>query len=138
MACTDLTYKCKNNKCISKKNPECDDKPDCDDRSDEENCGMTSKRFCCRAPFRSNWFLSPTRCTTSCDRPAAHPLLSSQTAGRERSSLRVSLADRTPRTGSFRGRSASTSRTGDTCAERPSSARRGSSLPPTACRTKEA
>ncbi|XP_030601164.1 ST14 transmembrane serine protease matriptase a [Archocentrus centrarchus] len=36
--CTDLTYKCKNNKCISKVNPECDGVKDCEDNSDEENC----------------------------------------------------------------------------------------------------
>ncbi|XP_013871339.1 ST14 transmembrane serine protease matriptase a [Austrofundulus limnaeus] len=36
--CTDLTYKCKDNTCISKTNPECDDVPDCNDRSDEKNC----------------------------------------------------------------------------------------------------
>lgn len=39
VSCTDLTYKCKNNKCISKVNPECDGTPDCEDGSDEESCG---------------------------------------------------------------------------------------------------
>lgn len=39
VSCTELTYKCKNNKCISKVNPECDGTPDCEDGSDEENCG---------------------------------------------------------------------------------------------------
>ena len=38
--CTELTYKCKNNLCISKVNPECDGQDDCEDKSDEENCGM--------------------------------------------------------------------------------------------------
>lgn len=38
VSCTDFTYKCKDNKCISKLNPECDGTPDCGDGSDEENC----------------------------------------------------------------------------------------------------
>ncbi|XP_071768609.2 ST14 transmembrane serine protease matriptase a [Centroberyx gerrardi] len=38
MRCNDLTYKCKNNKCISKVNPECDGTSDCEDGSDEANC----------------------------------------------------------------------------------------------------
>ncbi|XP_061136066.1 ST14 transmembrane serine protease matriptase a [Syngnathus typhle] len=45
MACTDLTYKCKNNKCISKVNPECDDTQDCEDGSDEENCNCGRSKF---------------------------------------------------------------------------------------------
>lgn len=45
MTCTDLTYRCKNNKCISKVNPECDGTKDCDDGSDEENCGMFKKQI---------------------------------------------------------------------------------------------
>lgn len=44
ISCTDLTYRCKNNKCISKVNPECDGTQDCDDGSDEENCGMLQAR----------------------------------------------------------------------------------------------
>lgn len=40
--CTDLTYKCSNNKCISKVNPECDGTPDCEDGSDEANCGTSA------------------------------------------------------------------------------------------------
>lgn len=43
VGCTDFTYKCKDNKCISKVNPECDGTPDCGDGSDEENCGMSQK-----------------------------------------------------------------------------------------------
>uniref|UniRef100_A0A8C6KS70 ST14 transmembrane serine protease matriptase a n=1 Tax=Nothobranchius furzeri TaxID=105023 RepID=A0A8C6KS70_NOTFU len=43
VTCTSLTYKCNNNKCISKVNPECDGTPDCEDNSDEENCGMSDK-----------------------------------------------------------------------------------------------
>lgn len=38
VSCTDFTYKCKDNKCISKVNPECDGMTDCGDGSDEENC----------------------------------------------------------------------------------------------------
>ncbi|KAK2846663.1 hypothetical protein Q5P01_009662 [Channa striata] len=43
--CTDLTYKCKNDMCISKVNPECDGTPDCEDGSDEENCDCGKNRF---------------------------------------------------------------------------------------------
>ncbi|XP_054650729.1 ST14 transmembrane serine protease matriptase a [Dunckerocampus dactyliophorus] len=43
--CTDLTYKCKNDKCISKVNPECDGTQDCEDGSDEENCECGRSRF---------------------------------------------------------------------------------------------
>ncbi|KAM3616412.1 uncharacterized protein V6R79_017500 [Siganus canaliculatus] len=45
VSCTDLTYKCKNNKCISKVNPECDGTRDCDDGSDEENCDCGRSMF---------------------------------------------------------------------------------------------
>ncbi|XP_054598570.1 ST14 transmembrane serine protease matriptase a [Nothobranchius furzeri] len=45
VTCTSLTYKCNNNKCISKVNPECDGTPDCEDNSDEENCDCGKKRF---------------------------------------------------------------------------------------------
>ncbi|XP_075459469.1 suppressor of tumorigenicity 14 protein homolog [Ascaphus truei] len=41
--CTDYIYKCKNNECITKNNPECDGEKDCSDGSDEVatmcNCG---------------------------------------------------------------------------------------------------
>ncbi|KAM4651686.1 suppressor of tumorigenicity 14 protein [Discoglossus pictus] len=42
--CTAFTYKCRNNQCITKKNPECDGENDCSDGSDEDatttcNCG---------------------------------------------------------------------------------------------------
>ncbi|CAL8351935.1 unnamed protein product [Lota lota] len=43
--CTDLSYKCKNNLCISKVNPECDGQKDCEDGSDEENCDCGRSRF---------------------------------------------------------------------------------------------
>lgn len=44
-SCNDLTFKCKNNKCISKVNPECDGTKDCEDGSDEENCGMSQSPY---------------------------------------------------------------------------------------------
>uniref|UniRef100_A0A665V7J1 Suppressor of tumorigenicity 14 protein homolog n=1 Tax=Echeneis naucrates TaxID=173247 RepID=A0A665V7J1_ECHNA len=44
-SCTDFTYKCKNNQCISKSNPECDGTPDCEDGSDEENCDCGRSMF---------------------------------------------------------------------------------------------
>ncbi|XP_077397964.1 ST14 transmembrane serine protease matriptase a [Festucalex cinctus] len=45
VACTDLTFRCKNNKCISKINPECDDIKDCDDGSDEDDCDCGRSKF---------------------------------------------------------------------------------------------
>uniref|UniRef100_A0A667XAX5 Suppressor of tumorigenicity 14 protein homolog n=1 Tax=Myripristis murdjan TaxID=586833 RepID=A0A667XAX5_9TELE len=41
----DLTYRCKNNKCINKVNPECDGTSDCDDGSDEANCDCGRNLF---------------------------------------------------------------------------------------------
>ncbi|XP_036005531.1 suppressor of tumorigenicity 14 protein homolog [Fundulus heteroclitus] len=45
LRCTDDTYKCKNNKCINKVNPECDGTADCEDGSDEENCDCGMKQI---------------------------------------------------------------------------------------------
>lgn len=45
VTCTDQTYKCKNDKCISKINPECDGQKDCEDASDEENCDCGRSSF---------------------------------------------------------------------------------------------
>ncbi|XP_032361793.1 ST14 transmembrane serine protease matriptase a [Etheostoma spectabile] len=45
VSCTDLTYKCSNNICISKVNPECDGTPDCSDGSDEQNCDCGTAMF---------------------------------------------------------------------------------------------
>ncbi|KAJ6656062.1 hypothetical protein lerEdw1_004468 [Lerista edwardsae] len=36
--CQEYTYKCRNNLCVSKTNPECDGVQDCGDNSDEDNC----------------------------------------------------------------------------------------------------
>ncbi|XP_034771906.2 transmembrane protease serine 7-like [Acipenser ruthenus] len=41
--CTNITYKCKNDVCIRKRNAKCDGVPDCADRSDESSCGCGSK-----------------------------------------------------------------------------------------------
>ncbi|XP_055003963.1 ST14 transmembrane serine protease matriptase a [Boleophthalmus pectinirostris] len=45
VTCTETTYKCKNNMCISKVNPECDGEKDCEDGSDEENCDCGQSSF---------------------------------------------------------------------------------------------
>lgn len=45
VSCTDLTYKCKDNTCLSKVNPECDGTQDCEDGSDEENCDCGRSMF---------------------------------------------------------------------------------------------
>ncbi|XP_070622001.1 suppressor of tumorigenicity 14 protein [Erythrolamprus reginae] len=38
VTCQSYTYKCRNNRCLSKRNPECDGVADCSDNSDEANC----------------------------------------------------------------------------------------------------
>ncbi|KAK1787417.1 hypothetical protein P4O66_002903 [Electrophorus voltai] len=38
VSCSDYTYKCRDNKCISKHNPQCDGDKDCEDGSDEIDC----------------------------------------------------------------------------------------------------
>ncbi|XP_054853599.1 suppressor of tumorigenicity 14 protein isoform X2 [Eublepharis macularius] len=43
--CQEYTYKCRNNLCVSKKNPECDGVKDCNDNSDEENCNCGTRSF---------------------------------------------------------------------------------------------
>lgn len=45
VSCTDYTYRCKDNRCISKVNPECDGTPDCEDGSDEEICDCGKSKF---------------------------------------------------------------------------------------------
>ncbi|XP_019904178.3 suppression of tumorigenicity 14b isoform X2 [Esox lucius] len=46
MQCSEYTYQCKNNQCISKLNPECDEDVDCEDGSDEADCQ------CGKRPYR--------------------------------------------------------------------------------------
>ncbi|XP_050949807.1 ST14 transmembrane serine protease matriptase b [Labeo rohita] len=43
--CAALTYKCKNNQCISKLNPMCDGETDCEDGSDEAECKCGTKPY---------------------------------------------------------------------------------------------
>ncbi|XP_053728811.1 ST14 transmembrane serine protease matriptase a [Synchiropus splendidus] len=45
VSCTDLTYKCNNDQCLSKTNPECDGVVDCEDGSDEQNCDCGRSKF---------------------------------------------------------------------------------------------
>ncbi|XP_076836296.1 ST14 transmembrane serine protease matriptase b [Brachyhypopomus gauderio] len=43
--CSEYTYKCRDNKCISKHNPQCDGDRDCEDGSDEVDCDCGSKPY---------------------------------------------------------------------------------------------
>lgn len=43
LGCSEFTFRCADNTCISKINPECDDENDCEDGSDEADCCTTHK-----------------------------------------------------------------------------------------------
>ncbi|XP_062994966.1 suppressor of tumorigenicity 14 protein [Elgaria multicarinata webbii] len=43
--CQEYTYKCRNNLCVNKKNPECDGEQDCSDNSDEDNCNCGQRNY---------------------------------------------------------------------------------------------
>ncbi|XP_066501828.1 ST14 transmembrane serine protease matriptase b isoform X1 [Hoplias malabaricus] len=45
LTCSEYTYKCKNNKCISKQNPQCDGDEDCEDGSDETDCDCGTRPY---------------------------------------------------------------------------------------------
>lgn len=157
--CNDLTYRCKNNKCISKVNPECDGTPDCEDGSDEANCGtfqpspgsihpicrsiarLEARQSSPSALFRlhnkPDVVESKKKTAHSQQAPTGFFFLfcpPCQTAGGICSRRRVSWVARRQKRGSFPGRSASTSKVTATCVERPSSARTGWSPPPTVCK----
>lgn len=152
-SCTDLTYRCKNKKCISKVNPECDGTPDCEDGSDEENCGMSNKTSVGVSTFVSDYKLViiSIRNFTLHDKTdvSIHPLRAAQhaatsppydllftvqTVGGVCSRRHVLWAVRMQKKESFPGRSASMSKVLVTCVERPSSVRAGWSLLPTVCK----
>uniref|UniRef100_A0AAR2LLU3 Suppressor of tumorigenicity 14 protein homolog n=1 Tax=Pygocentrus nattereri TaxID=42514 RepID=A0AAR2LLU3_PYGNA len=45
LSCSEYTYKCKNNMCISKQNPQCDGEQDCEDGSDEADCDCGTRPY---------------------------------------------------------------------------------------------
>ncbi|XP_063167671.1 suppressor of tumorigenicity 14 protein [Candoia aspera] len=45
ISCKEYTYKCRNDLCVSKRNPECDGEVDCSDNSDEENCNCGIRAY---------------------------------------------------------------------------------------------
>uniref|UniRef100_A0ABM5EPS0 Suppressor of tumorigenicity 14 protein isoform X1 n=1 Tax=Pogona vitticeps TaxID=103695 RepID=A0ABM5EPS0_9SAUR len=45
VACQEYTYKCRNQQCVNKRNPECDDEQDCSDNSDEDNCNCGKRAY---------------------------------------------------------------------------------------------
>ncbi|XP_026794663.3 ST14 transmembrane serine protease matriptase b [Pangasianodon hypophthalmus] len=45
LTCSEFTFKCKNNMCISKQNPQCDGHKDCEDGSDEEGCECGTRPY---------------------------------------------------------------------------------------------
>ncbi|KAM3830380.1 suppressor of tumorigenicity 14 protein isoform 3-T3 [Vipera latastei] len=45
VSCQAYTYKCRNNQCVSKRNPECDGTEDCSDKSDEDNCNCGLRAY---------------------------------------------------------------------------------------------
>lgn len=40
--CSEHSFRCRNGKCISKLNPDCDGELDCEDASDEDGCRALS------------------------------------------------------------------------------------------------
>lgn len=122
--CTSLTYKCSNNKCISKQNPECDGTEDCEDGSDEANCGTSDK---------PEAFFLDCRCAAATSQIMILGF-ALQTVERACSKRHVLLVARLPRKESIPGRSASTLKIANTSVERPSSVQPGWLLLLTACR----
>lgn len=52
--CPGHAFSCRNSQCVTKVNPECDDKVDCSDGSDEAHCGQSAR-------LAWSWAVSPSQ-----------------------------------------------------------------------------
>lgn len=64
--CPGNTFSCRNGQCVTKVNPECDDRVDCSDGSDEAHCGQSPVWLVsgpCPLSRVSCWLCCLARCT---------------------------------------------------------------------------